>query len=329
MEHGWARTRSSRRWVRAGWARSIGRGIRASAETSRSRCCRRRSRRTPTACGASSRRRGPPAVLNHPNITAVYDIGQHDGAPYVVSELLEGETLRARLSGGAIAVRKAIDYAVQIAQGSRGGARERDRPPGPEAREPVPDERRAGEDPRLRPREADAARRAERAADEPSDGRSADGAGRRHGDARVHVARAGEGQARGPAIGPVLLRRDPLRDALGRPRVPPRLGGRNHVGDPARGAAGSLGDEQERPAGSGADRAALPGEEPGGAVLLGARPRLRSRGALGPVRNDSRRVRRGPVGAPAASSRIGHRGDPRGARRRLPGRQRAQCGGAS
>jgi Tol biopolymer transport system component len=55
--------------------------------------------------------------LNHPNITAVYDLGTHDGAPYIVTELLEGETLRARLSGGAIAVRKAIDYAVQIAKG--------------------------------------------------------------------------------------------------------------------------------------------------------------------------------------------------------------------
>ena len=56
-------------------------------------------------------------ALNHPNITAVYDLGSHDGAPYIVTELLEGETLRARLSGGAIAVRKAIDYAVQIAHG--------------------------------------------------------------------------------------------------------------------------------------------------------------------------------------------------------------------
>jgi hypothetical protein len=58
-------------------------------------------------------------VLNHPNITAVHDIGTStgDGAPYIVTELLEGETLRARLAGGAIAVRKAIDYAVQIAKG--------------------------------------------------------------------------------------------------------------------------------------------------------------------------------------------------------------------
>jgi Tol biopolymer transport system component len=55
--------------------------------------------------------------LNHPNITAVYDLGSHDGAPYIVTELLEGETLRTRLSGGAIGVRKATDYAVQIARG--------------------------------------------------------------------------------------------------------------------------------------------------------------------------------------------------------------------
>src|SRR5512132_4315302 len=56
-------------------------------------------------------------VLNHPNVTAVYDIGTVDGAPYVVSELLEGETLRARLAGGALAPRRAVDYATQIAHG--------------------------------------------------------------------------------------------------------------------------------------------------------------------------------------------------------------------
>jgi serine/threonine protein kinase len=56
-------------------------------------------------------------LLNHPNITVVYDIGSHDGAPYVVSELLEGETLRAALAGGHLSARKAIDYAIQLAQG--------------------------------------------------------------------------------------------------------------------------------------------------------------------------------------------------------------------
>jgi Tol biopolymer transport system component len=56
-------------------------------------------------------------LLNHPNITAVYDIGSHDGAPYVVSELLEGETLRSTLAGGLLSPRKAIDHALQIAHG--------------------------------------------------------------------------------------------------------------------------------------------------------------------------------------------------------------------
>src|ERR1700682_6507637 len=57
------------------------------------------------------------AALNHPNILAVFDIGTSEGSPYVVSELLEGETLRERLRSGAIAVRKTLDYAMQIAHG--------------------------------------------------------------------------------------------------------------------------------------------------------------------------------------------------------------------
>jgi tRNA A-37 threonylcarbamoyl transferase component Bud32/WD40 repeat protein len=57
------------------------------------------------------------AALNHPNILAVFDIGTNEGSPYVVSELLEGETLRERLRSGSIAVRKTLDYALQIAHG--------------------------------------------------------------------------------------------------------------------------------------------------------------------------------------------------------------------
>ncbi|HEY3123943.1 MAG TPA: protein kinase, partial [Thermoanaerobaculia bacterium] len=56
-------------------------------------------------------------VQNHPNVTAVYDIGTVDGAPYVVTELLEGETLRSRLAGGPLAPRRAIEYSIQIAHG--------------------------------------------------------------------------------------------------------------------------------------------------------------------------------------------------------------------
>ncbi len=56
------------------------------------------------------------AALNHPNILAVYDIGAHESAPFIVSELLEGETLRERLTAGPLPVRKATDFGIQIAQ---------------------------------------------------------------------------------------------------------------------------------------------------------------------------------------------------------------------
>src|ERR1700722_891115 len=56
-------------------------------------------------------------ALNHPNILAIFDIGDQEGAPYVVSELLEGETLRDRLKTGPLSSRKAIDYALQVARG--------------------------------------------------------------------------------------------------------------------------------------------------------------------------------------------------------------------
>src|SRR5258706_10863200 len=55
--------------------------------------------------------------LNHPNILAVYDVGVHAGSPYLVSELLKGETLRSRLQSGALPARKAVDCARQIAEG--------------------------------------------------------------------------------------------------------------------------------------------------------------------------------------------------------------------
>lgn len=57
------------------------------------------------------------AALNHPNIVAVYDVGSSEGSPYIVCELLEGKTLRQRLGEGALPLRVAVDYALQIVQG--------------------------------------------------------------------------------------------------------------------------------------------------------------------------------------------------------------------
>jgi len=57
------------------------------------------------------------AALSHPNILAVFDVGRHNESPFLISELLEGESLRQVLEDGALAQRNAIDYGVQIAQG--------------------------------------------------------------------------------------------------------------------------------------------------------------------------------------------------------------------
>jgi serine/threonine protein kinase/TolB-like protein/Tfp pilus assembly protein PilF len=57
------------------------------------------------------------SALNHPNILTVYDTGTHEGAPFIVAELLEGEELRAQLEQGTLPLRKVLDYAQQIAAG--------------------------------------------------------------------------------------------------------------------------------------------------------------------------------------------------------------------
>jgi Tol biopolymer transport system component len=57
------------------------------------------------------------ATLNHPNIMGIHDIGTYEGAPFLVSELLEGETLRQKLDEGPIPTRRTVEYALGIAQG--------------------------------------------------------------------------------------------------------------------------------------------------------------------------------------------------------------------
>jgi len=55
--------------------------------------------------------------LNHPNLVSILDVGTHDGMPYVVTELLHGETLRERMSGAGLPLRKVIEYGIQVARG--------------------------------------------------------------------------------------------------------------------------------------------------------------------------------------------------------------------
>jgi serine/threonine-protein kinase len=57
------------------------------------------------------------AALNHPNILVLHDVGRHEGQPYLVTELLEGETLREQIGRGGLAVSRAVDLGIQIARG--------------------------------------------------------------------------------------------------------------------------------------------------------------------------------------------------------------------
>ena len=100
-------------------------------------------------------------ALNHPNILAVHDVGAHDGAPYVVSELLEGETLRdATRAAARSRPREPSSTRPRSRRRPRRRAREGHRPPRPQAGEPLRHPRRPDQDPRLRPGQADAARAA-------------------------------------------------------------------------------------------------------------------------------------------------------------------------
>jgi len=57
------------------------------------------------------------AALNHPNIVSIFHVGQYDGSPYIVTELLQGETLRDRLRRGPMRLREVLDYGIELARG--------------------------------------------------------------------------------------------------------------------------------------------------------------------------------------------------------------------
>ena len=107
----------------AAWATCIEHTTRVSAATSRSRCCRRPSAPIPDRLRRFEQEARAAAALNHPNILTVHEVGAYradfgaPAAPYVVSELLEGQTLRETISGGPLPVRRVVDYATQIASG--------------------------------------------------------------------------------------------------------------------------------------------------------------------------------------------------------------------
>ena len=90
------------------------------------------------------------AALSHPNILAIHDFGTDERTAFAVMELLEGETLRGRLAPAALPARGRRDRCGDRGRSQR-GARQGYYPPGSEAGEPLPNRRRPGQNPRLRP----------------------------------------------------------------------------------------------------------------------------------------------------------------------------------
>ena len=189
-----------------------------------------------------------------------------------------------RAPGGRDPAPASQSGAASMAQGRRDrragvpGAGGRPRPghraPGPQAGEPVPHPGRSGEDPGLRPRQAQR---------EPGRGRGRsrdprrDRAGVTAGDARLHVSGAGSGRAGRRAVGHLRPRGDALRDALGAFCLRAAHARRDGERDPRPRPRPDrlLLDERPGAAGARAARAPLPGEGAGGALPVGSRPRLR------------------------------------------------------
>ena len=164
------------------------------------------------------------AALNHPNILSIYDIGEDAGAPYIVSELLEGETLRDRLRTGPLPLRKAIEYALQIARGLA-AAHEK----GIVHRDLKPENLFLTEYGRVKILDfglAKLTRPESLASDaEMATIQAATEAGMVMGTVGVHVSRTGARQGVGCAIGHLCVWRDPLRNDLGQESVPRRDAG--------------------------------------------------------------------------------------------------------
>ena len=218
-------------------------------------------------------------ALNHPNLVAVFDTGQHEGNPYVVFELLDGVTLRQAAGPRRPPRAQSRGLRGPDRAGPGRGPREGDRPPRPQAREPLRHQGRAGEDPGLRPGQAPAGARPARSSRRGRDGFHRDRGGRRPRHRRLHVARAGQGGSRRPSVRHLRLRVGALRDAVGPAAVCGRDRRRGDDGDPQGGPAGA--GESGRSCRARAGGEALPREATRGALPVGAGHRLRPGGRLG------------------------------------------------
>ena len=256
------------------------------------------------------------SALNHPGIVTIHDFGEEDGQPYIVMELIEGESLRQRLVYGPVSSRETAALGAQIAEALAAahekGIVHRDLKPAnvvvtPEGRAKVLD---FGLARRSSPRTVEAGRHGRH----PDEG---DRGGARRRDRRLHVAGAGPRRRRGRPVRHLRARHRPLRAPLGTPALLPADSGRHDGRGPDGRPARPFG---ERPCGRSrprAARAAMPREEPGAEVPVGARRRVRARGGRGGERSPDDRGR---------TARRSHPSKGPGRRRRGRGRGRPRAG---
>ena len=160
------------------------------------------------------------AALNHPNILAVYDVGSDGHGTYLVSELLEGQTLRDLLRHGTLPLRRSLDYAVQIVNGLA-AAHEK----GIVHRDLKPENLFVTKDGRAKILDFGLAK-LHRALDPDVQATDPTVTGtfrsrRGAGDRRLHVTRTDPGRAGRLSLGHLFVRDHPLRDADRHARIPP------------------------------------------------------------------------------------------------------------
>ena len=122
-----------RRSAAAAWAWCIAPRTRGSDGQSRSSSCQPERAVDPDAVERLRREARAASALNHPNICTIYDIGESDGRHFIAMELVEGETLAARIAGRPLPLAEALSIAVQLAEALDCGTRARHRPPRPQA----------------------------------------------------------------------------------------------------------------------------------------------------------------------------------------------------
>ena len=258
------------------------------------------------------------AALSHPNILAIFDFGTHDGVSYAVTELLEGETLRGKLDGSTVTQRQAVDWALQIARGLSAAHGK-----GVVHRDLKPDNVFVTNDGHVKILDFGLAKRVDAAPDQKTSAPTGTGGGHTEpGTVMGTMGYMSPEQVRGTAgrspLGPLLLRRDPLRAPLGPQGVQARHGERHDRGDPEGGAAGADAVGPQHLARARSHRAALPGEGPREPVPVGEGRGVRAVGGVGAF--DPKRSHERVLRDPSAAARF--RESDRDRCRRRPGRRR-------